>query len=328
MGTLTHNAVWEDVINQIETTDELLGGAGGPLNIGMQQLSNRTEWLKQSLQGYSNINPFSANRTFVPIDLLYSLALIDANGATLSFILPDSADIENPILPGFKVTLKAINVNKSQVAINAAGSDKILDGSVLDPTGLKTVIYLGDGETVQLVLTELGWLMVDWKANFGDVGGVLHRYKQLPNSVIAQGQLLNRADYPRLWEYAQTLGTSLISDFTWLSSVNSHGFFSSGNTTTTFRVPDLRGMFIRSLDLSAGIDLGRPSNKPGDYEADDLKAHNHQVPTSENGTANGSQKNPGWSDNEGNLPGNTPTSNTGGLETRPKNIGLLPLILT
>lgn len=58
--------------------------------------------------------------------------------------------------------------------------------------------------------------------------------------VVADGQLLNRADYPDLWAYAQLL--SPIEDSLWLSSTAQRGKYSSGNGTTTFRVPDRNGV--------------------------------------------------------------------------------------
>ena len=36
-----------------------------------------------------------------------------------------------------------------------------------------------------------------------------------------------------------------------------HGAFSTGDGSTTFRVPDLRGIFVRGIDDGANIDAGR-----------------------------------------------------------------------
>jgi len=46
MGVLTESATWENTINQIETTDPVLGGADGVVNKGPRQLANRTKYLK------------------------------------------------------------------------------------------------------------------------------------------------------------------------------------------------------------------------------------------------------------------------------------------
>lgn len=61
-----------------------------------------------------------------------------------------------------------------------------------------------------------------------------------PYEVVADGQLLNRADWPELWAYAQML--TPISDAEWLADKFKRGRYSTGNGTTTFRVPDRNGV--------------------------------------------------------------------------------------
>ena len=58
--------------------------------------------------------------------------------------------------------------------------------------------------------------------------------------VVSDGQLLNRADYPDLWAYAQLL--SPIEDSLWLSDKFKRGRYSTGDGSTTFRVPDRNGV--------------------------------------------------------------------------------------
>lgn len=317
MGAITDVVNFDTVVYSIDTTDPLLGGNTGALNKGIQNLANRTAYLYAALNNYATIQVFAVNHTLTAAEILSNLVLINADSATITITLPASAGLN----PGSKAVISAIKVNKSQVKIASAGADKFVIGSDVG----KSAIYLGDGDTVELILTALGWLMVPHKGNFDDIGGVIHRYKQLPNTLIAQGQLINRIDYPRIWEYAQTLGPSLVSDITWAGAGN-HGFFSTGNGTTTFRLPDLRAMFIRGLDLGAGIDLGRASSNPGAYEADDFKSHDHgappipfRSPDVDRGTMHSS-----FSIDD--VDEDKRTGFTGGLETRPMNTGLLPLI--
>ena len=66
-----------------------------------------------------------------------------------------------------------------------------------------------------------------------------------PYEVVSDGQLLNRADWPELWAYAQML--SPISDSEWLADKFKRGRYSTGNGTTTFRVPDRNGVQVGSL---------------------------------------------------------------------------------
>lgn len=57
--------------------------------------------------------------------------------------------------------------------------------------------------------------------------------------VYSDGQILNRADWPELWTYAQT--QTPIDDATWLATPSERGKYSSGDGSTTFRVPDRNG---------------------------------------------------------------------------------------
>lgn len=68
------------------------------------------------------------------------------------------------------------------------------------------------------------------------------------NYVRPNGALLNRKDYPELWEFANKSGM-IVSDTDWQDTTKQNwGKWSSGDGSTTFRVPMLDGEFIRVLD--------------------------------------------------------------------------------
>lgn len=66
-----------------------------------------------------------------------------------------------------------------------------------------------------------------------------------PNCLPRDGQLVNRADWPELWAWAQK--TTPITDAAWLADVTKRGSYSTGNGTTTFRLPDWNGVQSGSI---------------------------------------------------------------------------------
>ena len=91
--------------------------------------------------------------------------------------------------------------------------------------------------------------------------------------------------------------------------------FGSGDGSTTFNVPELRGEFIRGYDDGRGVDSGRTF---GSYQADDNKSHTHTY-------VRGGYTNY-YISPDGGLPtsesANT-TGSSGGPEAKPKNHALL-----
>lgn len=105
----------------------------------------------------------------------------------------------------------------------------------------------------------------------------------------------------------------------------------SGDGSTTFNVPDLRGEFIRGWDHSKGTDIGR---ELGSYQPGQIEAHNH-TDTYNYRTSAGL----GYIVTDSDTPfaaaastdnGTTTISsdNTGGAETRPRNLALMYCIKT
>lgn len=98
--------------------------------------------------------------------------------------------------------------------------------------------------------------------------------------------------------------------------------FGAGDGATTFKLPDLRGEFIRGWDNSRGVDSGRSF---GSFQADELKSHTHNsqydTRTPSGIDYSGANEIAGLGTDR-----TYPTTATGGSETRPRNIALLPCI--
>lgn len=90
--------------------------------------------------------------------------------------------------------------------------------------------------------------------------------------------------------------------------------FGAGNGTTTFNIPDMRGEFARGWDHGRDID---PDRAFGSHQADELRSHNHSLPSRDNPNAGDN-----WiEDADGSSTFRTAfTGFTGGAETRPRNV--------
>jgi len=106
-----------------------------------------------------------------------------------------------------------------------------------------------------------------------------------PGWIKANGALVSRTTYAALFAYASAQG--LVSEAQW--TTDSSGRFSVGDGSTTFRLPDTRGVFLRGLDESRGLDASRAigtyqdqANAPHVHGVTD-PSHNHGDPGHQHG---------------------------------------------
>ena len=158
---------------------------------------------------------------------------------------------------------------------------------------------------------------IDEKFN-NRIGDINYSYVVKDDTIVAFGGEFNRADYPKLWAYLQANPTLVKTQTQWQTEATANGgicgFFSDGNGTTTFRVPNLDKAFLRP-----------DSRSIASFQGDELKSHRHQAHPS-NGSGNDSS-NYFVSYSNARAGFSTHTGYTGGDETRPKNIAILPLIV-
>lgn len=143
-----------------------------------------------------------------------------------------------------------------------------------------------------------------------------------PGYIKENGALLLRASYPGLWSFASSGATNnIVTEAAWASG--SQGAFSTGDLSTTFRIPDARGGFIRALDDGRGLDSGRTI---GTFQGDILKDHTHSgvVVSAANYNSPGGATTVVQALNGGNSGGIN--GGLGGAETRPKNFAKLACI--
>lgn len=211
---------------------------------------------------------------------------------------------------GLPLHFKAAHTNTGAVTLAVNGMPAVAitlaDGSPLNignirKDGIYSVIYTG---TAYMLL------------NPSERPGLIRWEYVLPSGHLKMnGALVSRATYADLYAFA-VAGGLLVPEATW--TAGSSGLFGDGDGATTFRLPDLRGEFIRGLDEGRLADPGRTL---GTRQSDAFRSHVHSSPgVNELGDGDVFERGPGPST------GNVNTGSAGGTETRPRNIALIPCI--
>jgi hypothetical protein len=152
-----------------------------------------------------------------------------------------------------------------------------------------TVLYLGQCESIGIYKwtypdSTRKWLIFQGGEGMRMVGEIIYDYSLVPlNTVFANGQLLSRTAYARLWAWVQAAGTNIIFDsfFNTTSTVNGvvyqpyWGYFTYGDGSTTFRVPKLWASGY--LRAKAGVAGSGNSGYgySGDFTPPSVLAHIH-----------------------------------------------------
>lgn len=93
----------------------------------------------------------------------------------------------------------------------------------------------------------------------------------------ADGSLISRTTYAALWAFAQASG-NIQSDANWTAN-SMYGAFSTGDGATTFRIPDLRGIFVRPWAHASSNDAGRTC---GQLQTGLVANHTHPISVTDN----------------------------------------------
>ena len=220
--------------------------------------------------------------------------------------------------------------------VQAKGADVILAEHGLG-IGNFPKVNVARGERVNFVTDGVSsWYAIDWVRD-ALPGTIKYFPANQPHTgyLKTNGTLQTRANYPLLAAYALASG-NIIADGAWNASVA--GQFSTGDGATTFRIIELRGVFIRALDDGRGVDLSRAL---GAEQLSALQGHGHEVYEGSLGTrlynsgasTAGVYNRASAGDGSGGFfkakdiitDGTNGTPNVA-AETRPRNIALLPAI--
>jgi hypothetical protein len=265
---------------------------------------------------FTGVEQVTTNKTLTAANV-GKLQQIRSGGTRISLSLADLA-----VQPDYSVTVieAAISNTVQNRIAPQAGQYIYMNSRAYDE------IFIAPGENIWLFKTADGYY-----ATAGDVQ-IAYRslamptavYKDTEDMLICEGQELLRVEYPRLWKEVETFGDSLglVTENTRINNPQRYiGCFTSGNGTTTFRLPNLMGQFLRGLIRPP--DTQRPHNGPGGWQDEEIKEHEHtqMLPTDVAGTGN-MQTLTNTSQNDEGLVETGKTGKTGGYETRPVNVGV------
>lgn len=231
----------------------------------------------------------------------------DATGAiTLSTVLEDNADV----LVGDEASTITIKANGKGLVTEVSQIPIKIPFSAISPTPTTLAGYGITDAYTKKEIEDLITASLSTAVPAGTIAYFSTRYP--PNGWLAcNGQYVSTTTYSRLYS---AIGST-------------YGL--SGNT---FRVPDLRGEFIRCWDNSRGVDSGRSF---ASYQSSMLGSHTHTVSLTGfcNGKDSGRHNDARWS--SGDVYYNRTLTNadaiigtTGGTETRPRNFALIAMIKT
>lgn len=249
------NAVTQEILN--------LMAAGGEIPTEGQndQMAKAVAKMIEAATPEQIVKIYSVNASLSGSDM--GLLLLDAAAGARTFTLPAAT----PELGVVDVILRRTDNSGNRLKVQAAGADRIKFHTHLSAAGYAFLVLMGAGDWWHLRSDGNGsWWPVGRHDNT-PLGRPVFETTTLfaPGGYGAlSGGLLNRADWPWLWDHAQQSGMLT----TEAGRAGMEGGWTSGDGALTFRGPEGRGEFLRVLDDSRGVDVGR---QPGSWADQDTK---------------------------------------------------------
>lgn len=217
MASLPESSTFDAGVYQLELTDPVIGGPSGVSNTPLKNLANRTKYLKDHVDALESSRAPLASPAFT--------------GAPTA---PTQASSDNST----KVATTAF-VKTAVAAVDLSGLAP-KDSPALTGTPTAPTAPVGDSSTKLATTAFVNAEIANDIAGIAPAGAVQYfaRATAPAGWLKANGAAVSRATYAALFA---VIGTT----------------FGSGDGSTTFNLPDLRGEFIRGLDDGRGADAGR-----------------------------------------------------------------------
>ncbi|UZE07467.1 phage tail protein [Pseudomonas corrugata] len=259
------NSVTQEILGVISSAGMTPSEAdSGQLIKALQTILGRSSPMR------SVVTRLTASKALVADEL--GLVLIDASAGTSTVTLPAA----NAALGVRDVIVRRVDNSGNRLTVRASGSEKIRFHTHLAASGYPFLVLMGGGDWWHLRSDEAGgwWPVGRFDATaLGRISFESTRQVIPGGYAVLNGNLLVRSDWPWLWDYVQSSG-ALVTEG---SRGGNEGAWTSGDGATTFRLPDIRGEFLRVLDEARGVDVDRSA---GSMQANALESHNHFLPTS------------------------------------------------
>ena len=265
-------------------------------------------------------------KKIVSVDVLNSYSQSTIDSKISEAVLQSKNYTDTSMATGNSATATKLHTPISINGVSFDGSSNITvsDDTAVKLTGNQTIEDVKTFSSSPIVPTPAAGNQAvnkEYVNSIIPIGAIVSGYTPTDGTIVAFGGEFNIADYPKLWAYLQANLSLVKTEAQWQTEATANGgicgFYSSGNGTTTFRVPNLDKAFLRPD--SRGV---------GSYQVDELKSHNHTINFNggDRSIFTGSGRKQAAPDTlySAGLPN---ISNTGGDETRPKNIAVLPLIV-
>lgn len=179
------------------------------------------------------------------------LVLISAQDGLREIALPSSKRIGIA-----DVLVQRTDNGGNRLNIWASGSDTIRFHTHLNANGYSFFVLMGAGDWWHLRSDGKGsWWPMGRFDNTPLGQAVMETTMSFPAGGYGtpNGTLLTRKDWPWLWDHAVQSGMITGDEL----RIGYEGYWTAGDGESTFRVPELRGEFLRALDENRGVDSGR-----------------------------------------------------------------------